>query len=69
MVTFINGELEIFLVKLKYKERAEILSKAIKMMSNDNVNPDEYIERIIHKELDVDLYEVTTSNSPHDWIM
>ena len=53
----------------KYKERAEILSKAIKMMSNDNVNPDEYIERIIHKELDVDLYEVTTSNSPSDWVM
>lgn len=53
----------------KYIERAELIYKSIKAMSRENINPDEYIERIIHKELDVDLYEVTTSNSPHDWIM
>ena len=53
----------------KYAERSEVLLRSIKMISDDNVNPDDYIERIIHQELDIDLYEVTTSKSPHDWSM
>jgi len=43
------------------------LKQAIEMMREDNANPDSYIERMIHKELDVDLCEVTTSKLPVDW--
>ena len=53
----------------QFKSKAKIVSQAIEMMREDNVNPDSYIERMIHKELDVDLYEVTTSKSPEDYIM
>ena len=53
----------------QYKSRAKIVSHAIEMMSENNVNPDRYIERMIHKDIDVDLYEVTTSKSPEDWVM
>ena len=52
----------------KYIERAELICKSIKTMSRENINPDEYIARSIHKVFAVDLDEVTTSNSPHDWI-
>ena len=52
----------------KYSERSKILSKSIKMVSRENINPDEYIERVIYNEFCLELYTVTTSNSPSDWI-
>jgi len=51
----------------QFKSKAKIVSQAIEMMREDNANPDSYIERMIHKELDVDLCEVTTSKLPVDW--
>ena len=56
-------------VFLDYKERAAVLSNAIKMVNEENINPDGQIDRVIYRELDIDLYTVTTSNSPEDWLL
>ena len=53
----------------RFSDRADVLHKAIKMMSNENVNPDAFIERMISEELDIDIYDITTSKSPHDWCL